>query len=280
MANIVIPGTPYTYDKACLSGLEAASARVQALRVRGELSMESLCHIRNYFRIKNIYHSNAIEGSTLSYKETRLVVEEGMTVSGTPLRHTAEARNLAHALDFIETLIAGTSRPVLENDVRQLNKFVLDGILDAGGRYRREKVVILGSDFVPPSPERVPVDIMEFAQWLKKASMPRAGKAPPTHGLIIASVAHTWFVNIHPFLDGNGRTARLLMNLMLARYGYPIAIITIEDRQRYYNALQHGQHARKGGLTPVIALITACIERTLTEYEQAIRKQPDRERGR
>ena len=238
------------------------------MRDHGELSPEDLRVIRDHLRIRNIYHSNAIEGSTLSLRYTRLVVEEGAVITGTPLRHSYEARNLAKALEFAEDLSGKPLQAILENDIRQLNALELEDVERTAGAYRRQQVYISGSKFLPPSPERVPAEMQAFGHWLKDASVHWESGPADAFGLVAASVAHTWFVSIHPFVDGNGRTARLLMNLMLTCHGYPIAVITIADRARYMKALQHNEDSHKGDLTPIIALTAECVGRTLDEYEK------------
>ena len=220
----------------------------------------SLYRIRKHFRIKNIYHSNAIEGNVLAVGETREVVEHGLTITGKPLKDQAEARNLSHALDFLEDLAGNTHTPITESDVRQLHAFVLDGISDEAGAYRTVPVAISGSDYPPPGPESVPAQMAEFGRWLVNASVPTDDAFAGIRGLLTAAVAHTWFVTVHP----------LLLNLMLMRHGYPIAIVTKEDRLRYYDALEHSQTS---DLTPFVVLVAECIEESLEEYEAAAKEQ-------
>ena len=240
------------------------------MRRLGRLSPEVLYRIRKYFRIKDIYHSNAIEGNVLGVGETRQVIERGLTITGVPLKDQAEARNLSHALDFLEKLASDTSLPITETDVRQLHKFVLDGLSDEAGAYRSVSVAISGSKHSPPGPESVRAEMERFGRWLSGVSVPDDDAFATVFGLLVAAVAHTWFVTIHPFIDGNGRVARLLLNLMLMRYRYPIAIITKEDRFRYYDALE-GSHG--SDLTQFVTLLSECIEESLEEYEAAANEQ-------
>ena len=239
------------------------------MRAAGTLSSEVLYRIRKHFRTKNIYHSNAIEGNVLAVGETREVVEHGLTITGKPLKDQAEARNLSHALDFLEELATKTDTPITENDVRQVHTFVLDGISDEAGAYRTVPVAISGSSYPPPGPESVPMKMAEFGRWISDVSVPADDAFAGVRGLFAAAVAHTWLVTVHPFVDGNGRVARLLMNLMLMRHGYPIAIITKEDRLRYYDALELSQAS---DLTPFVVLVGECIEESLEEYEAAARE--------
>ncbi|MBI3683050.1 MAG: Fic family protein [Acidobacteria bacterium] len=269
-ASRSIEGTPYAYESVLDGTIRGIADRVIALRQSGRLTPEVLHHIRKYFRIKNIYHSNAIEGNILDVGETRQVVELGLTLTGKPLKDQAETRNLAHAIDFLEDLAAHSERPILEHDVRQIHTLVLKGVDDPNaGRYRSVPVEISGSAYKPPGPESLPSQMEDFARWLGAASVTETGHGS-TEGLIRAAVAHSWFVYIHPFIDGNGRVARLLMNLMLMRYGYPIAIITKEDRLRYYDALEISQTS---DLSAFLALLTECIHESLEEYERAAAEQ-------
>ena len=273
--SIDIKDTSYSYKESQQPLLEKLSDRVQEMRKAGKLTDEFLGHIRGYFRIKSIYHSNAIEGNTLDIGETRQVVEQGLTLTGKPLKDQAEAKNLGEALDFLEDLIGDSSnKPLTETDVRTLHQLVLQGIDDDNaGKYRAVPVEISGSDYSPPAPESVPSEMEEFGAWLASVSV-----ANDNYGLsdaiLYAAAAHTWFVSIHPFIDGNGRVARLLMNLVLMRYAFPIAIITKEDRMRYYDALEESQAS---DLSPFISLVVECIEEILEPYEEAAKEQKERQ---
>ena len=266
MAQVDISGTPYSYDEMQRPSFQKLSDQVRMMRSGGSLSPAVLHRIRKYFRIKNIYHSNAIEGNTLEVGETRQVVELGLTLTGKPLKDQAEARNLSQALDFLEELAKDGARPIIENDIRQLHSFVLDGINEGAGGYRTVAVEISGSKFKPPGPESVAAQMQHFADWLREASSPSEEALASVEGILVAAVTHTGFVYIHPFIDGNGRVARLLMNLILMRYGFPIAIISKEDRLRYYDALEESQAS---DLTSFLILLTECVEESLEEYRYA-----------
>ena len=272
MTHFDISGTPYGYDDSRKQDFRDLADRVRTMRSQGRLSPDVLYRIRKHFRIKNIYHSNAIEGNVLGVGETRQVVEHGLTITGIPLKDQAEARNLSHALDFLEDLASSKEKPITETDIRQLHGFVLSGLSDEAGAYRSVPVAISGSEYQPPGPESVPANMAEFGRWMTTATSPDEHTFASVSGLLAAAVAHTWFVTIHPFIDGNGRVARLLMNLMLMRYGYPIAIVSKEDRLRYYDALEESQAS---DLTPFIDLVTECMQESLEEYEVAAREQKE-----
>ena len=265
-----IAGTSYEVESTQLGSTRSIAARVETMRATGALSPEVLNKLRKYFRIKNIYHSNAIEGNSLDVGETRLVVEQGLTLTGKPLKDQAEAKNLSAALDFLEELAGNPERPITESDVRQIHFLVLTGIDGANaGKYRTVPVEIGGPQFKPTGPEFVPSEMKLFGDWLQEASVPGTAFAPE-EAILAASAAHTWFVTVHPFIDGNGRVARLLMNLMLMRFGFPIAVISRDDRLRYYDALEISQSS---DLTAFVALVSECLEESLEEYEAAADEQ-------
>lgn len=261
-------GAPFYYDESLASSIAEIEGRVEGMRRAGRLTAESLRRIRRYFRLKDIYHSNAIEGNTLNVGETRQVVELGLTIAGRPLKDQAEAKNLSQALDFFEDLAAGEIARITAHDIRQVHHLILQGIDDENaGAYRSVEVTIAGSNYRPPPPHDVEPEMRAFFDWLGPES------EAPGHGVIqTAAAAHAWFAQIHPFIDGNGRTARILMNLVLMRSGYPIAIVTKEDRMRYYDALEESQ---AGDLTPLIKLIAECVSETLEEYEDAVKAQQE-----
>ncbi len=169
------------------------------------------------------------------------------------------------------------SKPTLERGHLPL-KFRTDnshqafkGIDDENaGKYRAGPVEISGSEYILPGPESVPSEMREFGAWMEQESCFSKEEHASLKGLINAAVAHTWLVYIHPFSDGNGRVARLLMNLMLMRCGFPIAIVTREDRMRYYDALEDSQTS---DLSPFLALISECVYESLEEYERAAEQQ-------
>jgi Fic family protein len=263
---VTVPGTPYQYDSRMSKDLGDLADKIKILREAGSLTPAALRRLRQYFRIKNIYHSNAIEGNLLDYGETRVVVQEGLTITGKPLKDTLEAKNLAHALDLFEQLADREGEPIRAVDIRNIHRAILRGIDDeVAGKYRTVQVEVTGSHFRPPGPERVSSMMDEFCRWLEPHTLP-PNASPSVDPLILSCAAHAWFVYIHPFADGNGRTARILMNLLLMRYGYPIAVITKDDRQRYYDALEESQSS---DLTPFAGLVLECVEESLEEYQRA-----------
>lgn len=270
MANI--NGTPYEYSDSQQPTLDNIATRVSELRATGSLTPEVLHNLRKYFRIKNIYHSNAIEGNDLSVGETRQVVELGMTLTGKSLRDQAEAKNLGQATDFLEGLVSNPDIPITVSDIRQIHALVLKGIDDVNaGAYRKVAVEISGSSFPPPGPEAVAAQMSDFGSWLADVTVP-GEKFASAAAILTAATAHTWLVHIHPFIDGNGIVGRLLMNLILMRFGVPIAIITRDDRMRYYDSLERAQSSDLSGL---VALLCECVHESLEEYEHAAAEQKE-----
>lgn len=243
-------------------------SRVQGMRQVGKLTPQVLRRIQQYFRIKDIYHSNAIEGNALTIGETRLVVEMGMTVAGKTLRDQAEAKNLSHALDFMEEIAVSTEKPIALSDLRQIHALILKDIDEYAGRYRDSEVKISGSDYKPPEAHSISQQMDELGAYVKAVTSPDSRDAASP--ILCAAAAHAWLAQIHPFMDGNGRTARVLMNLILMRRGYPICIITRDDRLRYYDALEESQG---GDLSPLIELVCENVEESLEEWEKAAQEQ-------
>ncbi len=214
--------------------LSALLAQIDAKRAllaeRRPLSAGEAARLREYLDVEWTYHTNSIEGSTLTRQETLVVLKHGLTVGGKTLVEHLEATNHQHAIDHVIQL-ATRSTPPTETDILALHRLVLHGIDDENaGVYRRRQVFIAGSEYIPPPPLAVPGRMAELSQWLSQWLSHWLERTPPLHPVERAAHAHFWLVDIHPFVGGNGRVARLLMNLLLLRNGYPIAILRHEDR--------------------------------------------------
>ena len=204
------------------------------------------------------YNSNAIEGNTLTLKETKLVLQDGLTVRNKSLREYLEAVNHKEAIEFVEEL-ADKKKRIIERNIREVHSLVLKEIdKDYAGRYRDIQVRISGSDHQPPDPLQVNNLMNTFA----KKRLNTKG-----HPIVEAALAHFELVSIHPFVDGNGRTARLLMNLILIKNGYFPAVILKNDRMKYYDVLEKGH---KGKVDDFIFFIGRSLERTIYLYLEAI----------
>ena len=221
---------------------------------------ELLRNLDDWFRVELTYTSNAIEGNTLTRRETALVVEKGLTIGGKTLIEHLEATNHAHALDWIKEQIRRKPQVLSEKDILLIHDIILQGIDNQNaGHYRNVPVRISGSVVVLPNPRKVP-DLMEkFVEWLKDSEH--------LHPLELAAESHYRLVTIHPFVDGNGRTARLLMNMVLLMSGYPAAIIRKRDRLAYISSLEKAQLG--GSKDDYIKIIMKAIDRSLDIYLKA-----------
>ena len=198
-----------------------------------------------YFRIDMTYTSNALEGNSLTLTETKVLLEDGLTVGGKPMRDHYEATGHADAYDYMLKAARNTPFVFSEDLIKQLHNLFYQKIdKNAAGVYRDIQVFITGTEYVPPPADEVPVLMEELAAELTE-------KWDSEHPVRLASYAHQRFVDIHPFEDGNGRTARLLMNLILINRGYQIVSIPPVLRQEYINAISAG---RRGGSKPGGAL--------------------------
>lgn len=218
-----------------------------------------LDRLRHDFYIEWTHHTNAIEGNTLSLNETRVVLEEGLTIGGKTIREHLETISHRKAIEYIETLV----HPNYALDIRDIlrvHEIVLKPIDEIiAGRIRSGNVRISGANFLPPNAAKVPALLDELAEVM--VSMPE-----DVHPVISAALFHHRFVWIHPFFDGNGRVARLFMNLLLMSRGYPPAIILRQDRKKYYEGLNA---ANQGDYTRFFRLILQAAERTLNIYLSA-----------
>ncbi len=186
--------------------------------------------LKEYYRVGLTYSSNALEGNSLTETETKIVIEDGITIGGKPIRDYYEALGHSEAYDHIYNL--SKEKEFTENDIKKLHKLFYHRIDETrAGRYRKEKVFISGSQYSLPAPEKVPDLMKGFITSMKNTSQ-------KLHPVEYSAVAHKDFVLIHPFVDGNGRVARLLMNLILLQKGYCIAIIPPILRRDYIQALE------------------------------------------
>lgn len=214
--------------------------------------------LQEQFEITMTYNSNAIEGNSLTLKETYLVINEGITIKGKPLKDHLEAKNHKEALDYLYDLVESKKNNTLsEMLIRSLNQIIMQGISKSwAGRYRDSGVLIGGADHKPPEAFEIPVLMREMIQWMSK-------NKKSLHPVELAAILHHKLVFIHPFFDGNGRTARLTMNIILLQAGYPLVLILKSDRKKYYQALSA---ADKGDYQKFVDFVGRAVERSLTIY--------------
>ncbi len=246
-----------------ISKIEEKKAQLDRLR---PLSAAALAQLQKHYNVELTYTSNAIEGNTLTLRETAEVIEHGITVGGKSLRDHLEAVDHYDALLWMRELAAQTT-PISETTVCELHRrIVARSQPEIAGIYSQLPRRIAGSPVVFPNPAKIPQLMEEFGAWLK------AAPSDP------ASVFEGQFrlTAIHPFGDGNGRTARLLMNLMLLRGGYPPVAVRPEDRKTYLDARERGSLAED--LRPFQTFMHERLDSTLGEYLSALREvlpQPD-----
>jgi len=237
-----------------LKRIDELKARIHDFR---PLDKSLLKQIREYFRIGLTYSSNALEGNSLTMTETKVIIEDGITIGGKPLKDHYEAIGHSEAYDLIYRL-AG-KKEIREKHIKDLHKVFFFRIDPKNaGKYRKERVIITGSEFLPPSPNKVPALMESLDQEIPALRE----KFHPVH---FAALLHGELVTIHPFIDGNGRTARLLMNLALLQDGYPIAIIPPVLRTEYLDALRKRQRTPRDD-RPFFDFIASVCYESAKEY--------------
>ncbi len=192
--------------------------------------------IAQALELEYTFESNRIEGNTLTLKETDLVINEGLTISGKSMREHLEAINHKEAIDYIKYLIDKNSE-ISEREILSIHNLILRGIDPSNaGKYRTVQVMIKGSEHLPPAPYLVAKQMEDLMLWYHS-------NKSQLHPIVLAAEMHERLVTIHPFIDGNGRTSRLIMNLVLLKHGYTIANIKgdSENRMVYYSSLEKAQ---------------------------------------
>lgn len=220
------------------------------------LSPSILDKLRQDFTVEWTYNSNNIEGNTLTLVETKVILEQGITIGGKSLREHFEVVNHKKAIQYLESVVDHQSE-MRSIDLLKLHELVLSNIIDDhAGRLRTGMVRITSANFTPPNARIVPDLIDELVNFVNQ----NHGSMEP---LVLATIFHHRFVWIHPFIDGNGRTVRLAMNLMLMRLGFPPVFILTKDRQKYYTALNS---ANNGDYNKLYLLMFQAAERSLDIY--------------
>ena len=237
----------------CLDSLTKLKFRLDSYR---PLPPEAVANLREDLLLRWTYHSNAIEGNTLTLKETKVALE-GITIGGKTMTEHLEAINHRDAIHFVEELATG-QQPLSEYHIKSIQQLILRNIDDANaGVYRKINVVISGAEHTPPDAIHVPSQMQAFITECNE------GMAS-LHPVERAARIHAHLVGIHPFVDGNGRTSRLVMNLELIKAGYPPAVITVEQRLAYYEALD-AAHVHQD-YQPFLQLIYDCVTAAFEPY--------------
>jgi Fic family protein len=220
-----------------LAEIDALKAALDARRPLSPEQVRGLATVFEAEETEYIHESNAIEGNTLTLAETEVVIRRGLTVAGKPLKDHLEAKNHLEAFHLLQRLVS-QQMPLDESVLLQLHAVILRGIEDEwAGRYRNVGVRISGSRHVPPNPLKVPTLMEELFAWYPTQTS--------IHPVELAADLHLRLAQIHPFIDGNGRVCRLVMNLHLMQRGYPLTIIRAANTQRaeYYQALANSDES-------------------------------------
>ena len=238
--------------------LQKADSYKQKISSARPLAKEELKSLDNYFRIGFTYSSNALEGNTLTISETKILLEDGLTVGGRPLKDCYEAVGHGIAYDFMLDLARQQNMNITEDTIKKLHRLFYQKVdAEQAGQYRSIPVYISGTEYIPPSPEDVPQLMNHLADEIHFSRS-------VLHPIELASMAHKRLVDIHPFVDGNGRTARLLMNLILVNAGYGVVSIPPVWRNDYINALSAAR--RLNDMEPFSKLIAECVIETERDY--------------
>jgi Fic family protein len=247
-----------------LKSIEGKKRELDRLR---PLSPEIVRKLDEQFTLEWTYNSNAIEGNTLTLQETELVINRGITIGNKTLNEHFEAINHKEGIQYLYEFIK-KKKELEENTILELHKIIFKNISTAdAGNYRTSNVRIIGAIHIPPSAIKIPRLMNEFMEWYYK-------NKKNISVVELAALVHYKIAYIHPFVDGNGRTARLMMNLILIHNGYPPAVILNIDRKKYYRVLKE---ADRGHYNNFIHFIGRSVERTLLIYLNALKSKYDPE---
>ena len=228
------------------------------------LPSDTVRRLNEDLRVFLTYHSNAIEGNSLTLRETQMVIDYGVTIHGHPLREYLEAINHAEAYQYVTSFVEKRERITLAT-VLTLHSLIMDKVLESKGHFRTVPVYIRGSNMLPPPAYQVEKLMHEWVAWIY-------GKGLEYDAVTRAAIAHHGFEAVHGFEDGNGRVGRLLLNLMLMQDGYPPALLLYDWRVRYIHSLDV---ANTGQYGPLLNLIGQAVEAGLDLYLEACAVTPD-----
>ncbi|YCA46403.1 Fic family protein (plasmid) [Bacillus sp. JZ8] len=237
--------------------IDRKKVKLDTLRPLPKYTLKSL---REKLLLEWTYNTNAIEGNTLTINETKVVLE-GITVGGKTMREHLEVINHRDAIAYVEEIVQ-KGEPLTEWQIKNLHRLVLKGIDDEyAGVYRDQQVFIAGAKHTPPAPYLIKEQMEQLINWYEN-------EAQKLHPVERGAMLHAIFVGIHPFIDGNGRTSRLLLNLELMKAGFPAVVIKVENRLAYYEALDKS-HTTKN-YHDFIQLIVKEVEDSLNLYLSAL----------
>ena len=249
-----LPHIELTYELSAIR--ERVSKKKKILDNHRPFAPSILNRLKENFTVEWTYNSNHIEGNTLTIAETKLILEDGITVGGKTMREHFEVINHEKAIHFLEDLI-DKNEVLTSRDILSVHELVLANIMDDfAGRLRPGMVRIIGANFTPPNARKVPDLLDELIDYVNLN--------PSKYDLVtLTTLFHHRFVWIHPFNDGNGRTVRLAMNLLLMKHGYPPFYILSRDRKKYISALNQ---ANNKDYNKLLLLMFQAVERSLNIY--------------
>lgn len=249
-----------TYREEMAPVFKRLEAKLEQLKLHRPLPAIALNKIREALTVEWTYNSNSIEGNTLSLRETQMVLQDGITIKGKSLREHFEAKNHERAINHLYKLVEQSSVLNIQ-EILNIHGLVLNSIEEEfAGRLRNGGVRISGANFLPPNALKVSDLMDELLAFVAENPL-------DLNIIELTTIFHHHFVWIHPFFDGNGRTVRLAMNLLLMKHGFPPAIILTNDRVKYYSALND---ANKGRYRKMMLLMSQALERTLNIYINAL----------
>ena len=245
-----MPDTDMNYDENLFARVESKKEALDDLR---PIPLEIIVRLSEEIRIRHTYNSNAIEGNTLTLSETKMILEEGITIGGKELKEHLEVTGNSDAYLLVEEM-ASKEKKIDHLVIQQLHQLVTRGQQLDSGQYRTLNVRISGADKRPSDFLKILPLLDEYLAKINNSK---------THPLLLAPFVHHRFVQIHPFSDGNGRVARLLLNLFLMTSGYLPVVLKKEDRLKYYAFLSK---ADKGDLGPLADFILHEEDNSLSLY--------------
>lgn len=266
-AYLIPSDAPKPVDARKLRGLRVSERysrlflKIDALKAdissRRPLTQGELKRLKDEFLIEFTYNSNAIEGNTLTLKETALVLQ-GLTIDQKPLKDHLEAAGHKDAFLFIQGLVAFKEN-LTERIIKDVHSLVLIDRPEDKGVYRRIPVHIAGAYQEPPEPIMIAQLMEQLIRWFNNSKL---------HPIELAAEFHLRFEGIHPFIDGNGRTGRLVLNLMLMQSGYPPINVKFQDRKRYYDSFE--SYYRDSTSVPMVEMIAGYLEMELQRIRRIL----------
>lgn len=237
--------------------LKEIDSLLQQLNQCRPLTTGEVERLRDEFLVEFTYNSNAIEGNTLTLQETSLIINEGITIAEKPLKYHLEVIGHKDAYFYVESLVKDKI-PLTERVIKNIHSIVLMDKPQDKGVYRNVPVRIMGAVHEPPQPWHVPIQMEQLLteyEDMKKS----------LHPIERVALFHLKFESIHPFIDGNGRTGRLLINLELMKEGYPAINVKFTDRRKYYDCFT-AYHQSGSNPKAMVELIAGYVQEILKKY--------------